>query len=107
MPSVEAVRTLAKEYSIAILAATATPKTASELSEELDVPIATCYRRIEDLEAGGLLVEHDRVLGESQRRVSRYRRTVDGIAVDFADGGRVRAAERAAPDERRRRGLEA
>ena len=48
---------ISDEYASKILAATYhTPKTARELSERYNIPIAACYRRIRELEKIGLLV---------------------------------------------------
>jgi predicted ArsR family transcriptional regulator len=72
-----------EEYSAAILAATDRPRSARELSELLEVPIATCYRRIEALVAAGLLEERGRELSDRGRRTSVYRRTVEGVSLGF------------------------
>lgn len=76
---------LGNEYNAAILGATDEPRSAQDLSETLDIPIATCYRRIEELTEADLLERDDRVLSDDRRRVSVYRRTVDRIVVDFDD----------------------
>jgi predicted transcriptional regulator len=55
------------------------------LSEAIEVPIATCYRRIEDLEEAGLLRCEGRQLSEEGRRTNVYRRTVDTMTFDFTD----------------------
>jgi predicted transcriptional regulator len=91
---VELTRTLGEKYNVEILAATDEPLSAQELSEDFDVPIATCYRRIESLEAAGLLTLHDRVLSDERRRVSVYKRDVDGIHLEFDDGLVVETDER-------------
>lgn len=77
---------LGDEYSTEILAATDDPKSARELSNQLEVPIATCYRRIEDLVEAGLLTEVGRELSDRGRRTSVYRRTVDDLTVSFENG---------------------
>lgn len=81
----ELVRTLGSKYSAEILGATAEPRSAQELSEMLDVPIATCYRRIEDLTEVGLLRLEDSVLSEDHRRVDVYRRGVEEVTVVFGE----------------------
>jgi DNA-binding Lrp family transcriptional regulator len=80
------VRTLGSKYSAEILGATAEPRSAQELSNRLGVPIATCYRRIEELTEAGLLELEDSVLSEDHRRVDVYRRGVDELTVVFGDG---------------------
>lgn len=93
--SVETLRKLGKKYSPEILGATDEAASAQDLSEELDVPIATCYRRIEELSESGLLELEDSVLSEEHRRVDVYRRRVDEVRVGFdSDGLSVSIEER-------------
>jgi DNA-binding Lrp family transcriptional regulator len=80
------VRTLGSKYSAEILGATGEPRSAQELSNRLGVPIATCYRRIEELTEAGLLELEDSVLSDDHRRVDVYRRGVDELTVVFGDG---------------------
>lgn len=74
---------LGNQYSPDILRAAAEPRSAQELSDELDVPIATCYRRLEELTEVGLLVLHDRVISEERRRTNVYRRGIEEIQITF------------------------
>lgn len=98
MNSDERLAALGETYSADILAATETPASAKELSEALDIPIATCYRRIECLVEADLLEEEGREFSNRGRRTSVYRRTVDGVAIEFEEGEpRVRVTERADP----------
>lgn len=83
MYSEDTLLALGNEYNAAILGATDEPRSAQALSDELDIPIATCYRRIEELEAADLLEHRGRILSEERRRVSVYRRAVDRIVVNF------------------------
>lgn len=93
--SVETLRKLGKKYSAEILGATDEAASAQELSDDLGVPIATCYRRIEELSESGLLELSDSVLSEEHRRVDVYRRSVDEIRVGFgADGLSISIEER-------------
>jgi len=94
MASDEIIEVLGNKYNPEILEATAEPKSAQELSEELDVPIATCYRRIEELTEADLLELHDRPLSEEHRRIKVYRRCVDGVSIDFRDGLSVELEQR-------------
>lgn len=96
MAGKETIRVLGEKYNSDILAETDEPKSAQELSEELDVPIATCYRRIENLEEANLLELFDRPLSEEHRRVNVYRRSVDGIEITFRQGLDVQLDERSA-----------
>lgn len=94
MSDKDTVRVLGEKYNPDILAVTDEPRSAQELSEELDVPIATCYRRIEDLQGAALLELHDRPLSDEHRRVNVYRRSVDGVEITFRDGLEIHLDER-------------
>jgi predicted ArsR family transcriptional regulator len=78
---------LGSKYGAELLCAAETPKSAQKLSEELAIPIATCYRRIDDLVDAGLLVCEGRRFSPEGRRTNVYRRTLNELEVDFcADG---------------------
>jgi len=85
MASNEIIEVLGNKYNPEILDAASEPKSAQELSEELDVPIATCYRRIDELTEANLLELHDRPLSEEHRRIKVYRRSIDQVTLDFRD----------------------
>ena len=76
------METLGKSYSVDILAATSEPRSAQELSDELDIPIATCYRRVEELADRGLL-ETENV--SRARTVTVYQRSVDRLCTEFTE----------------------
>lgn len=86
MDGIEMLRVLGNEYNPEILSFAHEPRSAQELSDELDVPIATCYRRIEELTEAELLEHHDRVLSDERRRVNVYRRNIEEVVVDFSEG---------------------
>ncbi|MFC6615153.1 winged helix-turn-helix domain-containing protein [Halopenitus salinus] len=94
------IEVLGNKYNTDILAAADDPKSAQELSDELDVPIATCYRRIDELQEADLLELHDRPLSEDRRRINVYRRRVERVSVEFADGVDVDLEERSAVTNR-------
>ncbi|MEF8779249.1 MAG: helix-turn-helix domain-containing protein [Haloferacaceae archaeon] len=94
MASEELIEVLGNKYNTDILSATTEPKSAQDLSEELDVPIATCYRRIDELTDAELLELYDRPLSEEHRRVKVYRRNVDQVEIDFREGVSVDVTER-------------
>ncbi|MFT4890834.1 MAG: putative ArsR family transcriptional regulator [Halobacteriales archaeon] len=81
--SADALGVLGRKYSIDILSAAESARSAQELSEQVDVPIATCYRRIEELVDAGLLKSEGRQMSRKGRRTTVYRRTVDELSVDF------------------------
>ena len=95
MASVETLRVLGNEYNAEILQATNEPQSAQDLSEELDIPIATCYRRIDELTEVDLLELHDRPLSDAHRRINVYRRNIEEVRADFdEDSLRVEVSER-------------
>lgn len=94
MSSVELLQALGNKYSPEILDATDEPRSAQDLSEELDIPIATCYRRIDELTKHDLLELHDNVLSEERRRIKVYRRSVDSVQVQFENSLSVEVEER-------------
>lgn len=94
MPSVDLLQTLGNKYSAEILDATDEPRSAQELSEELEIPIATCYRRIDELTEHDLLELHDNILSDDRRRIKVYRRNVDEVHINFEDELTVDIEER-------------
>lgn len=81
----ETLTILGTQYSPEILGATAEPRSVRELSDSLEIPIATCYRRVEELDEAGLLEFKGRELSDERRRTNVYRRTVDELNVTFLD----------------------
>lgn len=94
MSSVDLLQTLGNKYSAEILDATDEPRSAQELSDELEIPIATCYRRIDELTEHDLLELHDNILSDDRRRIKVYRRNVDEVTIDFDEELTVDIAER-------------
>ncbi len=87
MGSVELLRVLGNKYNAEILDATHEPKSAQELSEELGIPIATSYRRIEELTDANLLELTGREFSNEGRRTKVYRRDIEGVAISFSTDG--------------------
>ena len=96
MASDELIEVLGNKYNTDILSATTEPKSAQDLSDELDVPITTCYRRIDELTDADLLTLHDRPLSDEHRRIKVYRRNVDKVEVNFDGAVSVDISERSA-----------
>jgi predicted ArsR family transcriptional regulator len=94
MASAEILQTLGNKYSAEILNATDEPQSAQELSDELGIPIATCYRRIDELTEHDLLELHDNILSDDRRRIKVYRRNVETVHIDFEDSLTVSVEER-------------
>ena len=86
MEAVELLRVLGNKYNAEILRATSEPKSAQELSDELEIPIATSYRRIEELTEAELLELSGREFSDEGRRTKVYRRNVNALEITFDDG---------------------
>lgn len=94
MGSDDIIEVLGNKYNADILSAASEPKSAQELSDELNVPIATCYRRINELTDADLLELHDRPLSDEHRRIKVYRRNVEAVHLTFEEGLEVDLEER-------------
>lgn len=57
------------------------PKSALELSEKLDIPIAACYRKINILESAGLICCEERKLTRAGKRVNMYKAKVKSASI--------------------------
>jgi predicted transcriptional regulator len=95
--SKDVVEVLGNKYSTEILLATEEPLSAREISEEFDIPIATAYRRIEELTEVGLLEQEGRVLTDEDQRSNIYRRNVSEVVLSFEDDD-FSVEERQRPD---------
>ncbi|MBP1921850.1 DNA-binding transcriptional ArsR family regulator [Halorubrum alkaliphilum] len=79
---------LADDAARRIVAALSEPKTASELSEECDVPLSTTYRKLEDLVDASLLTESTDIRRDGQH-TTRYSVAFEEVRVSIdadADG---------------------
>jgi predicted ArsR family transcriptional regulator len=94
MVSADLLQTLGNKYSAEILDATDEPRSAQDLSDELGIPIATCYRRIDELTEHDLLELHDNILSDDRRRIKVYRRNVDAVRIEFDEALTVDIEER-------------
>ncbi|MFB6299749.1 MAG: ArsR/SmtB family transcription factor [Halobacteriales archaeon] len=83
--SVELLRVLGNKFSAEILQAADEPKSAQELSDELDIPIATSYRRIEELTDAEFLELQGKEFSDEGRRTQVYRRNVETIRIEFSE----------------------
>jgi len=99
---------LGHEHSVEILRAADEPTSVTHLSDSVGIPVSTCYRRVSNLVAVGLLETH--LTDETGSDASRsYRRTTDAVSVCFeapptADRTGTRretAAVRSSSDDRR------
>ncbi|ERG94508.1 helix-turn-helix domain-containing protein [Haloquadratum walsbyi] len=79
----EILAAIGSKYNADILRVSNQPQSAQELSERLGVPIATCYRRIDQLTDASLLEFHDDALSDQRRHRKVYQRNVDKITIQF------------------------
>ena len=81
---------LADKYILHILSATYyQPKTVQQLCLNFDIPIATCYRKIRELEDSLLLNCVDRVVTKEGKRMKRYKSQINSINI-FYEKGKVK-----------------
>lgn len=91
MHALETSRLLTEEYSAKILLATmGKPRSAFELSDNLGIPIAACYRKINLLEDAGLVFCSERRLTQAGKRISMYKSRVKNAHIVF-ERNRIRA----------------
>ncbi|MFW6317475.1 MAG: ArsR/SmtB family transcription factor [Halorubrum sp.] len=84
-PSVdEVLDALADDAARRIVAALTEPKTASELSEECDIPLSTTYRKLEKLTDASLLSESTDIRRDGQH-TTRYSVSFDAVTVSVDD----------------------
>ena len=84
MDILETSKILSDGTALKILAATQVkPCTAQDLSEEFGAPLAGTYKKIKELEEGGLIEPLDRMLTSYGKRVTRYTSKVRGFFVEF------------------------
>ena len=80
-------RILGDNYSAKILIAINTkPKTALEISEVYGIPIAACYRRINNLLEHGFIVKDERYLTQEGKRTWKYLSNVHQVNIMYRDG---------------------
>jgi DNA-binding transcriptional ArsR family regulator len=109
-PSVDDVLdALADDAARRIVAALTEPKTASDLSEECDIPLSTTYRKLEKLTDASLLRESTDIRRDGQH-TTRYSVAFDAVTVsidgesdadDEADDRRELTVEFSRPDRTR------
>ncbi len=76
------LRALGREHALAILRGTAEPTRAADLAERLEIPTASCHRRLEELVDIGLI----RAVGRGSERgpsAQQYQRVVDDLHVSI------------------------
>jgi len=75
---------LADKYCIRILAATFNkPRSAQELSLMLGIPIASCYRKIRELEKAELIKPVSKSLTNFGKWVENYKSQINSVMISF------------------------
>src|SRR5690349_621662 len=78
---------LMDEYNLKILSATTfKPRSARELAYIFGIPLASCYRKIKELEDQGLIKAVSRELTREGKRYSKYQSQVGSIKIAFEQG---------------------
>ena len=86
-PSVDGVLdALADDAARRIVTALSEPKTASELSEECDIPLSTTYRKLEQLTEASLLEESTDIRRDGQH-TTRYSVAFETVTVSISADG--------------------
>ncbi len=82
---VSIVEALGDEYSLSILnLLTNEDCSAKEASDKLDIPIATVYRRMDDLLNANLIKEKERELTSEGKRVNKYTSDITEIKLNLS-----------------------
>lgn len=90
MEALKMAKLFADEVVLRILAASFKyPKTAQELSKQLDIPVAVCYKKIKKLVSMGLIKCVDTKLSNKGKSVRCFRSQVKSAYI-FFDRGRLR-----------------
>jgi DNA-binding transcriptional ArsR family regulator len=92
---------LADEAARRILSALSEPKTASQLSEECDVPLSTTYRKLEKLTDASLLNESTEIRRDGQH-TTQYHVAFQAVSVSIdEERGRELVVELDRPERTR------
>jgi len=79
------MRILTDGYAVKILTMSyGKEKSAIELSQELNVPIAACYRRLHTLEELGLVSEQERI-SDRGKRIKYYHSNIQKAVISIED----------------------
>ena len=95
----DVLEALADDASQRFIAALTEPKTASELSEECDVPLSTTYRKLEKLTDASLLEESTEIRRDGQH-TTRYSVAFNDVTVSVDEAGDL-VVEFSRPDRSR------
>jgi predicted transcriptional regulator len=72
--SIEAMNAISDEYSRKILVSTISKSlSVDEISQEMHIPVSTCYRRIHALEISGMMRKDRTIISEDGKKTIRYK----------------------------------
>ena len=81
------IKMLADEYVQRIMVSTyQVPKSAQQLSEECDIPLPTCHRKLREMERAGLVRFRDVDSSEKGRLIKLYSCELESSALVFENG---------------------
>lgn len=87
MKALDVSSLLADEYTLQILSATwSRAMTANEISLEYQIPIATCYRKIRELERENLMSSPESIITREGKRRKKYQSQISSISIVFYKG---------------------
>jgi hypothetical protein len=87
MENLELPKILMDETNLKILSATTfKPRSARELSYIFAIPLASCYRKIKELEHQGFIKAVSRELTREGKRFSKYQSQVGSVKIAFENG---------------------
>jgi hypothetical protein len=87
MENLELPKILMDETNLKILSATTfKPRSARELSYIFAIPLASCYRKIKELEQQGFIKSVSRELTREGKRYSKYQSQVGSVKIAFENG---------------------
>jgi predicted transcriptional regulator len=78
---------LTDEYNMNILAATShKARSARELAFMFDIPLASCYRKLRELAAAGLIEQEGSELTADGKRYKVYRSRIGSVTLTYEKG---------------------
>ena len=88
------IRALADEYSRKILLSTVDkPRSVEELSQSLQIPISTAYRRVNEMKDVGLLTVEKTIITDEGKKFELYRSSFRAMSIQLDRGEVVVDAE--------------
>lgn len=81
---------LTDEYNLKILSGTTSKgMSVRDMAFAYFIPLATCYRKVAELEGAGLLRMEGKLLSRDGKKYSVYRSCIKGFEVSYKDGNLI------------------